>query len=62
MPVVPYHMANVSIFFYGNFFNWLEIEKYTSSFDIYPLLDQSACGNNYHGNICIVIITKGTLV
>ncbi len=54
-------MANVSIF-YGNFFNWLEIEKYAFSFDIHPLLDQSTCGNNYHGNIWMVIITTGTLV
>ncbi len=54
-------MANVSIFC-GNFFNWLEIEKYAFSFDIHPLLDQSTCGNYYHGNICMVIITTGTLV
>ena len=27
-------MANMSIFC-GNFFNWLEIEKYAFSFDIY---------------------------
>ncbi len=40
----------------------MKMEKYTFSFDIHPLLDQSTCGNNYHGNICMVIITMGTLV
>ncbi len=47
------------------FFVVIEIEKYAFSFDIHPLfmlLDQSTCGNNYHGNICMVIITMGTLV
>ena len=40
----------------------MKIEKYAFSFDIHPLLDQSTCGNNYHGNIFMVIITTGTLV
>ena len=43
----------------------LKIEKYAFSFehvDTRPLLNQSTCGNNYHGNICMVIITTGTLV
>ncbi len=31
-------MAKVSIYFCGNFFNWLEIEKDAFSFDIHPLL------------------------
>ncbi len=36
------------VIFCGNFFNWLEIERFAFSFDIHPLLDQSICGNNYH--------------
>ena len=36
--------------------NWLEIEKYTFSYDIQPFIAQSTRGNNYHRNI--VSITK----
>ncbi len=52
-------MANVTILFVVI---WLDIEKYAFSFDIHPLLDLSTCGNNYHGNICMVILTMGTLL
>ncbi len=40
----------------------MKIEKYAFSFDIHPLLDQSTSGNDSHGNICMVIVTMGTLV
>ncbi len=62
-------MANVSIFFVVIEIEKFKVEKCAFSFDIYPLLDQTTCGYNYHtcgnnydGNICMVIITTGTLI
>ena len=58
-------MANVSISFVVieiEKLKIMKIEKYAFSVDIHSLLDQSTCGNNYHRNICMVIITTGTLV